>query len=135
MAIKVTATAQVSIEKAWQAWTTPADIEVWNTASADWHTTYAEVDLKAGGKFLSRMEAKDGSMGFDFEGIYTSIEEHQLIAYSLGDGRKVRIEFSPVEDGVKIEETFDPDTENSLEIQEQGWQAILNNFVKYVEAK
>lgn len=135
MAIKVVATAKVSIEKAWQAWTTPADIKEWNTASPDWHTTHAEVDLKAGGKFLSRMDAKDGSMGFDFEGIYTSIEEHRMIAYSLGDGRKVCIEFTPVDGGVKIEETFDPDTENPLDIQAQGWQAILDNFVKYVEAK
>ncbi len=135
MAIKVSATAKVSIEEAWQAWTTPADIKVWNTASADWHTTHAEVDLKVGGKFRSRMAAKDGSMAFDFEGVYTSIEKNKLIAYSLGDGRKVRIEFIPIEDGVRIEETFDPDAENSLDIQEQGWQAILNNFVKHVEAK
>ncbi len=135
MAIRISATTSRNIEKVWQVWTSPEDIKCWNAASDDWHTTHAEVDLRVGGKFLSRMEAKDGSFDFDFEGEYTNIVKPKLIEYSLGDGRKVRIEFLPLENATKIVETFDPEEQNPLEMQEKGWQAILDNFVKHVESR
>ena len=134
MSITISAIVKADVAKVWQAWTSPEDIKKWNTASDDWHTPHAEVDLRVDGKFLSRMEAKDGSMGFDFSGKYTNIVDHQLIEYVLEDGRKVSTEFQSVDDGVKINSTFDPEDQNSHEMQRQGWQAILNNFVKYVES-
>lgn len=135
MAITITATANAPLETVWNAWTTPADIMKWNAASDDWHTPHAEVDLRVGGQFLSRMEAKDGSFGFDFCGTYTEVIPHKRIAFAMEDGRTVSIAFEPVDGGVRIVETFDPETEHSLDMQEQGWQAILDNFVRHVEAK
>ncbi|WP_269243318.1 SRPBCC family protein [Flavobacterium limnophilum] len=121
------------IEKVWTFWTNPEHITKWNNASDDWHTTRAENDLKIGGKFLSRMEAKDGSFGFDLKGIYDNIITHKEISYTLLDDRIVTILFSQTENGVQIMETFEAETENSLELQKFGWQAILNNFKTYVE--
>jgi uncharacterized protein YndB with AHSA1/START domain len=121
------------IEKVWTFWTVPEHITKWNHASEDWHTTRAENDLKIGGKFLFRMEAKDGSFGFDLKGIYDNIITHKEISYTLLDDRIVTILFSQTENGVKIMETFDAENENSLELQKFGWQAILNNFKNYVE--
>ena len=118
----------------WRAWTTPGDIEQWNAASADWHTTKAELDLRPGGAFSSRMEAKDGSMGFDFAGTYTKVVEHELIESEFG-GRTLRVEFLPDADGVTIRETFDPEPTHPTEQQQKGWQAILDNFKKHVEAQ
>jgi uncharacterized protein YndB with AHSA1/START domain len=112
------------IEKVWQFWTKPEHITQWNTASEDWHTTRAENDLRIGGKFLSSMEAKDGSFSFDFEGIYDTITTNEKISYTLLDDRKVTITFSQTENGVLISETFEAETENSLELQKFGWQAI-----------
>lgn len=134
MTITVSTTVASAVDKVWKAWTSPEDIKAWNCASDDWHTPHAEVDLRVGGEFLSRMEAKDGSFGFDFKGTYTNIVEHQLIEYSLEDGRNVRIEFLPQENGTKIVETFDTEEQNPVEMQQQGWQAILNNFAKYVDS-
>ena len=107
----------------------------WNNASDDWHTPRAQNDLKVGGRFLSRMEAKDGSAGFDFEGTYTKVKEYRLIAYSMDDGRIVRITFSEHGNNTTVVITFDPEQENSLEMQRAGWQAILDNFKKYAEAQ
>jgi len=121
------------IEKVWPFWTKPEHITQWNNASDDWHTTRAENDLRIGGKFLSRMEAKDGSFGFDFEGIYTEVITNEKISYTILDDRKVTITFLQTENGVQITESFEAETENSLELQKLGWQAILNNFKKYVE--
>jgi uncharacterized protein YndB with AHSA1/START domain len=121
------------IEKIWKFWTKPEYIIKWNNASEDWHTPRAENDLRIGGKFLSRMEAKDGSFGFDFEGIYDEVATNKKISYTLLDGRKVDVTFSQTEKGVKIAETFEAENENSIELQKQGWQAILNNFKTYVE--
>lgn len=135
MAITITATAKAPLGTVWNAWTTPADIMKWNAASDDWHTPHAEVDLRVGGQFLSRMEAKDGSFGFDFSGTYTEVIPHKRIAFAMEDGRTVSIAFEPVDGGVRIVETFDPETEHSLDMQEQGWQAILDNFVRHVEAE
>ncbi len=131
--ITVEALVNAPIEKVWKCWTSPEDVVKWNNASADWHTTKATNDLRTGGKFMSRMEAKDGSMGFDFEGVYENVITHQIIEYGLADGRKVKVTFA-VDDGkTKVVETFDPEDVNSIELQRGGWQAILDNFKKYVE--
>ena len=119
----------------WAAWNTPEDIKQWNAASDDWHTTQSSVDLREGGRFSARMEAKDGSFGFDFEGTYTRVVPHQAIEYRMSDGREVQVEFSETADGVLVRETFDAETENSPELQRTGWQAILDNFRRYVESK
>lgn len=134
MKITVETDVNAPIGKVWNAYTTPEDIKQWNTASDDWHTTKSTVDLREGGQFSSRMEAKDGSFGFDFAGTYTQIVPHQLIAYSFGD-RTGTVEFLPGASGVKVRVTFDAETQNPIEQQRQGWQAILNNFVKHVEAR
>lgn len=132
--ITVQTTVAAPIDKVWNAYSTPADITQWNTPSDDWHTTAATVDLRDGGSFSSRMEAKDGSMGFDFAGTYTKVEKHKLIEYAFGD-RSGRVEFVPGQDGVLVRVTFDAETENPLEQQRAGWQAILDSFTRHVEAK
>ena len=119
----------------WDAWNDPADIKQWNAADESWHTTRSTVDLREGGKFLSRMEAKDGSAGFDFEGTYSRIVPHQAIEYRMSDGREVRTEFVEAPGAVVVKTTFDAETENSPELQRRGWQAILDNFGRYVESK
>ena len=134
MSIIVETIVAAPIEQVWRAYTTPEDIKRWNAASADWHTTAATVDLRAGGAFSSRMEAKDGSMGFDFAGTYTQIVENKLIEYTFGD-RTARIEFAEAPNGVRVRVTFDPEQENPVELQRGGWQSILDNFARYVEAK
>jgi len=134
MKITVEALVRAPMEAVWQAWTTPEDIVAWNTASPDWHTTRAAVDLREGGAFSSRMEAKDGSMGFDFAGTYTTVELHRLIVCQLGD-RELRVSFSQGADGVTVSETFDSEPTHSIEQQQQGWQAILDSFVRHVEQK
>jgi uncharacterized protein YndB with AHSA1/START domain len=135
MTITVETFVKANIDKVWNAWNNPDDIKQWNAASDDWHTTYSEVDLKIGGKFLARMEAKNGSFGFDFSGTYQNIEDHRHIEYVLEDGRNVSIKFESSDDEVKITETFDEDKDNPIEMQQAGWQAILNNFAKHVESK
>jgi len=129
----VRTTVQTPVEIVWAYWTDPTHITQWNNASDDWHTPFAENDLRAGGKFLSRMEAKDGSFGFDFGGTYDEVQLHKVIAYTLGDGRKVKIIFKGYENETKVIETFDAETTNPIELQQQGWQAILDNFKKYTE--
>ena len=135
--MKITVETVVKAEPArvWDAWNNPADIKQWNNASDDWHTTSSSVDLREGGKFTSRMEARDGSQGFDFEGTYTRVEPNKAIEYRMGDGREVKVEFVPHADGVLVKETFDTEDENTPELQRQGWQAILDNFGKHVEEK
>jgi len=122
------------VEKVWEYFTGTQHIIKWNAASADWHTTSAENDLTIGGKFSYRMEAKDGSFGFDFWGIYDNIVPNKIIEYTLGDNRKVIVGFKSVNDATEIIERFDAETQNSVELQQTGWQAILNNFKAYVEA-
>ena len=134
MKITVEVTVPAPIEAVWQAWTTPADIVQWNSASPDWHTTKAEVDLRVGGAFSSRMEAKDGSMGFDFAGTYTQVEPMRLIESAFGD-RQLRVEFIEGADGVTVRETFDAEPTHSEEQQRGGWQAILDNFARHVLAR
>ncbi len=118
------------LERVWRAYTTPEDIKQWNAASDDWHTTAATVDLREGGAFSSRMEAKDGSIGFDFSGVYTKIETHRLIEYAFGD-RSARVDFIPVHDGVQVRVTFEAEEECPIEQQRAGWQAILDSFARH----
>ncbi len=132
--ITVKAAVAAPIERVWRAYTTPEDIMQWNSASDDWHTPSASVDLREGGSFCSRMEARDGSMGFDFEGTYTKIEPCRLIEYSFGD-RSARIEFTPMQGGVEVAVTFEAETEHSIEQQRAGWQAILDNFAGHVGSR
>lgn len=133
MKLSVENTVAAPIAKVWHAYTTPAEIMQWNAASDDWHTTASTVDLRPGGSFSSRMEAKDGSMGFDFAGTYTTIVEHKLIAYSLGD-RTAQVEFAERPNGVHVRVTFDSEPTHSLDQQREGWQAILDRFARHVEA-
>ena len=134
MKITVTTLVAAPIEEVWSAYVTPADIVQWNAASDDWHTTSSTVDLRPGGNFSSRMEAKDGSFGFDFEGTYTRVIEFELIEYSFGD-RLASVSFQQEEAGVRVMVEFDAEEENSPEDQRQGWQAILDNFARHVLAK
>ncbi|WP_207421496.1 SRPBCC family protein [Desertivirga brevis] len=133
----ITVQAQVNapIEKVWETWNSPQDITQWCYASEDWHAPYAENDLREGGKFRTTMAAKDGSFSFDFGGEYTSVQENKLIEYVMEDGRKVRIEFTDQAGTTQVVETFDPETTNTVEMQKAGWQAILDSFKKYTEAK
>lgn len=133
MKISVSTTVQAPVAEVWLAYTTPADIVQWNAASADWHTTTATVDLREGGAFSSRMEAKDGSMGFDFAGTYTRIVPLQRIEYAFGD-RSAQVTFAEEAGGVRVEVSFDAETTHSPEQQREGWQAILENFRRHVEA-
>ncbi len=134
MKVTIETTVKAPINKVWSAWTSPEDIKQWNAASDDWHTTQSSVDLREGGAFSSRMEAKDGSFGFDFAGIYTKVVPNELLEFTFGD-RAAKVEFLNGENGVLVRETFDAETEHPIEMQRQGWQAILNNFAKHVEAK
>ena len=131
--ITVSTTVAAPLERVWQAYTTPADICVWNTASPDWHTPRASVDLRPGGAFSSRMEAKDGSMGFDFAGEYTAVEPMHRIAYTFGE-RSGEVTFTPGPQGVRVQVRFDPETVYPEEAQRQGWQAILDSFARHVTA-
>lgn len=131
--ISVTTRVQAPIDKAWKYWTTPEHIKQWDNASPEWHTPVAENDLRKKGKFLYRMEAKDGSAGFDFEGIYDEVVPHRSIAYTLADGRKVTVDFLREGNYVTIHESFKAEDLNSVEMQREGWQAILDQFRYYVE--
>ena len=131
--ITVTTKINSPIEKVWDYWTNPIHIVNWNNASDDWHTPKAENDLKVNGTFRYTMAAKDGSFSFDFWGVYTHIEKFKNIEFTLGDERKVKISFTKNESDVLITESFDAESTNSEELQRNGWQAILNNFKKYVE--
>ena len=133
MKITVETLVKAAVDEVWEAWNNPADIQQWNTAQEDWHTPRSTVDLREGGKFMSRMEARDGSVGFDFEGTYTRVVPKREIAYRMSDDREVEVQFIERGDGVLVKETFDPETENTPELQRQGWQAILDNFARYVE--
>jgi len=133
-AITVAATVNAPVQKVWKLWTTPEDIMKWNNASDDWHTPKSENDLRVGGNVLARMEAKDGSFGFDFGGVYTDVKTNELIAYTLGDERTVKITFSSEgPNTTRVVEVFEAESTNPIEMQRGGWQAILDNFKKYAE--
>jgi uncharacterized protein YndB with AHSA1/START domain len=132
--ITVSANIATTIDQVWKKWTSPLDIIHWNFAHESWHAPNAINDLRVGGTFSYRMEARDGSFGFDFAGTYTTVEDFKKICYTLGDDRSVEVLFEEKENGVLVTETFDPENENPIELQQQGWQMILNNFKNYVEA-
>jgi len=132
-AITIETTVNSPVEKVWEFWTNPEHITQWSFASPDWHTPYADNDLRVGGQFKSTMAAKDGSMSFDFGGTYTTVNPLKKIEYTLGDGRKVSITFDALSENTHITETFDPESINPIEMQRGGWQAILDNFKKYTE--
>lgn len=134
MKIVVSTIVTAPVREVWRAYTTPEDIKLWNAASSDWHTTSATVDLRPGGKFCSRMEAKDGSFGFDFEGEYTRVVPHRRIEYTFGD-RTAVVEFAEGPAGVTVTVTFDSESTHSEEQQRDGWQAILDNFARHVEGR
>ena len=133
--ITVAVVVKTPLAETWEMWTNPSDIIGWYFASDDWHSPKAENDLRTGGAFLTRMEAKDGSFGFDFYGIYNQIVPFRLIEITLGDDRKVKIHFEETAEGTRVTEIFEAETTNSLELQQGGWQAILNNFKKYAAAR
>jgi uncharacterized protein YndB with AHSA1/START domain len=122
------------VEKVWNYWSAPEHITRWAFASDDWHAPYADNDLRTDGKFKTTMAAKDGSFSFDFEGVYTNVQPNKVIEYIMPDGRKVKTIFSGNGNETKVIETFDPETENPIEMQRAGWQAILDNFKKYTES-
>jgi len=131
--ITIQTTINEPVEKVWRCWTEPKHILKWNNASEDWHTVKAENDLRDGGRFLSRMEAKDGSFGFDFSGTYDEVKPYETIAYTLDDDRKVRINFTREGQKTNVVENFEAEGTNSIEMQKTGWQAIMDNFRKYTE--
>lgn len=131
--ISVETTVHAPVEKVWEYWTEPQHITKWSFASDDWHAPNAENDLRVGGKFLTRLEAKDGSFGFDFNGVYDEIKINELISFTLGDGRKVRVTFITQENNTKVIEAFEAEGTHSIEQQKAGWQAFLDNFKKYSE--
>ena len=132
--ITVKTTVNATANKVWELWTRPEHIVKWNSASPDWHTPRATNDLRPGGEFSSRMEARDGSMGFDFGGTYDKVVPHKEIGFTMGDGRKVNVRFDEADGTTEISESFDPETSNPPEQQRQGWQAIMDNFKAYAEA-
>ncbi len=132
--IQIETIVHAPIEVTWKAWNEPVHIVNWTHASDDWHTPHAENDLQVGGKFVTRMAAKDGSVSFDFAGVYTSVEPLKTIEYVMSDSRKVKISFEKNGEETKVVEVFDPENENPVEMQLGGWQAILNNFKKYTES-
>ncbi len=133
--ITVETTVKAPLAKVWECWTAPEHITKWNAASDDWHTTKATNDLRDGGMFTARMEAKDGSFGFDFGGTYSKVVPQTHLAYAMDDGRKVTVDFAEKDGQTRIVEAFDPEQENTPELQRQGWQAILDNFKAYAEAQ
>jgi uncharacterized protein YndB with AHSA1/START domain len=132
--ITVETIVNAPIEKVWKFWNKPEHITKWAFASDDWEAPVAENDVRTGGKFKTRMQAKDRSQGFDFTGVYTNVNGKELIEYDMDDGRHVKVRFEEIPEGVRVTETFDPENENPLDTQRSGWQAILDNFKKYVEA-
>ena len=132
--ITVQTIVNAPMSNVWDAWNNPEHIVRWAFASDEWEAPAAENDLRTGGRFKTVMAAKDKSTSFDFEGVYSAVEEHKLIEYDMSDGRHVKVEFSETPEGIKVVETFDPENENSEELQRSGWQSILDNFKKYVES-
>lgn len=131
--ITVTAIINASVEKVWNYWTEEEHIKKWNNASSDWHTVRATNDLRVNGRFLSRMEALDRSQGFDFTGVYTNVEKHKFISYTLDDERKVEVSFKDINNKTEVIETFEAENTFSIELQKAGWQSILDHFKEYVE--
>ena len=132
--ITVQTTVNAPVEKVWETWTKPEHIVHWNFASDDWHSPWVNADFREGGNFSARMEARDGSMGFDFDGVYNVIRTNEYIEYTIADGRKVQVTFSKQDGSTKVVETFEAENIHAIELQRGGWQAILDNFKKYTES-
>ena len=132
--VTIRSTVQAPIETVWHAYTSPEHVTRWNFASEDWHCPRAEIDLIVGGRHWARMEAKDRSFGFDFEGVYEEVKPQEMISLVLGDGRKVKTTFADIEGGTIVETVFEAESENPIEMQRDGWQAILNNFKTHAES-
>ena len=132
--LTVQANVNAPVEKTWEIFTNPDHIVQWNQASPDWHSPWSKNDLRVGGAFSTRMEAKDGSMGFEFGGIYDVVTENEYIEYTLGDGRKVTVTFTQEGDGTKVVETFEAEDTHSIEMQQGGWQAIMDSYKNYTES-
>lgn len=133
--ITISASVHAPIDIVWEKYNNPEDVMAWSHATDDWHTPKAENDLRVGGTFTNTMEAKDGSVSFDFVGTYTEVEKNKKIAYTIIDGRKVEVDFTEVEGGVEVTANFEPEVDNTEDMQKSGWQAILDNFKKYVEGE
>ncbi len=131
--ITIKADINAPLDKVWNAFNSPEAIRQWNYASDEWHCPASVNDLRPGGAFSHTMAAKDGSMSFDFAGVYSNVQLNDLVEYTLGDGRKVKVRFQSTDNGTYLEQTFDPEDQNAVEMQEAGWQAILNNFKQFVE--
>jgi uncharacterized protein YndB with AHSA1/START domain len=131
--ITVENTINAPVQKVWDYWTKPEHVTKWNHASDDWHSPWVKADLREGGTFTARMEAKDGSMGFDFSGVYDVLRQNEYIEYTIGDGRKVKVNFTPAGNQTKVTESFEAEDTHSIDLQRGGWQAILDNFKKYTE--
>lgn len=131
--ITIESIVNAPIQKVWDSWTKPEHITKWNTASDDWHSPRAENDVRTGGDFNIRMEAKDGSFGFDFAGRYDDVRDQKHIAYTMGDDRKVTVDFIPEGLGIRVIEKFEAESTNSEEMQRDGWQSILDSFTRYTE--
>jgi uncharacterized protein YndB with AHSA1/START domain len=134
MRITVTTHVNKPLALVWKIWTEPAHIMQWNAASDDWHCPKASNELRAGGKFSSTMAARDGSFSFDFEGVYDDVQLHKRIAYTMADGRTCEILFEEIDGGTQVAESFDAETQNPVEMQRAGWQAILDRFKAHAEA-
>ena len=132
--ITIEAVIKADVNKVWEMWNQPEHITKWNQASDDWHSPTSENDLRTGGKFKTRMEAKDGSMGFDFGGTYDEVVTNEIIRYTMDDGRQVSVKFTQEGELTRVTETFEAESTNSVEMQRTGWQAILDNFKKYAES-
>jgi uncharacterized protein YndB with AHSA1/START domain len=132
--ITIRSNINAPVEKVWESWTKPEHITKWNYASDDWHSPFAENDLRVGGKFRARMEAKDGSFGFDFGGVYDEVIPNEYIEYTIGDGRKVKVNFTKQGNQTTVVEAFEAENQNPVEMQKTGWQAILDNFRRYTES-
>ena len=132
--VTVKSSINAPVKKVWEYWTKPEHITQWNNASDDWHTPWAKNDLRVGGRFTARMEARDGSMGFEFGGTYDAVKINDYISYTMDDGRKVEVTFSSQGDMTTVTENFEAEETNPIEMQQGGWQAIMDNFKKYTEA-
>lgn len=131
--ITIESTVNAPVQRVWESWTNPEHITKWNAASDDWHAPWAENDLRVGGQLKCRMEAKDGTMGFEFAGTYDEVRLNEYMEYTLGDGRKVKVQFDNQGESTHVIESFEAEETNSLDMQRNGWQAILDNFKKYTE--
>jgi uncharacterized protein YndB with AHSA1/START domain len=133
--ITITTEIAAPIDTVWNCWNTPEHIMQWNAAHESWHCPASKIDLRPGGEYHTTMAARDGSMSFDFWGTYDEVQAPTFVSSTLGDGRKMSVRFDALEEGTRVTETFDPENQNPIDMQRAGWQSILDNFKRYVEAR